>query len=1167
MHKAFALVILLAGFTISSVAYAGDSAAAAGLRVSRVHAIMQAGGTAPPIVTSVQFPQYYNHSVVQPLSSNNATGGVIPEQNWNVENTDTGTSPASNSSTLISSTSTATTLGFTYSGYTINDGTNNSSFPSAVWYQSGGLCNGFLAGGSTFNQNGAPETLMVTGLNAKHIYNLIVYVTSPWWSNGGMASASVSLGGASYYIATSNTLGTWTQATSTAPGSPTIGNYVEFNNLTGAPSETVTIVGAYAGLAGFQVVDEGSTGGSVPATYALTVNNGSGTGSYTAGTAVTVTANAAASGYTFAGWTGSTSALANPAAATTTLTMPAAAAGITAAYVANTPVSYSLTVNSGSGSGSYTAGTAVTVTANAAASGYTFSGWTGSTSALANPAAATTTLTMPAAATSITSTYVANNSPPTLSPIVTSVQFPQYYNHTVVQPMSSNNATGGVIAVQNWNVENTDTGTSPASNSSTLISSTGTATTLGFTYSGYTLNDGTNNSSFPSAVVYQSGGLCNGFLAGGSTFNQNGAPATLLVTGLNATHTYNLIVYVTSPWWSNGGVASALVTLGGTSYYIATSKTLGTWTQGTSTASGSPTTANYVQFNYLTGASSETVTIAGAYAGLAGFQVVDEGTTGGSAPPTYTLTVNSGSGSGSYAAGAAVTVTANAPASGYTFAGWTGSTSAMANPAAATTTFTMPAAAAGITATYVANAPASYSLMVNGGSGSGSYTAGAVVTVTANAAASGYTFAGWTGSTNALANSSAPATTLTMPAASATIAATYVANGATDPAGSALQVTVLPASQATTVAPPGAIVNIGANFETASALSSNYLLALFLVDQYGNNVAEVQNNLNNGLTIIPSTGWLGPVSITTSMVIPQVSNGNYSIMLGLYNSSGAVQLTPGPDVTQDNQYRYLIGTIEVSSSASAPSYLAPATLDLTGYHLTFDDEFASLSISDSVVYNGANWYTDNEQCCLQTTDGSGTAMAGLSSPQDPFSLIGGGGLDIRLQKVNNLWTSGVLTSVDDSGIGFSQKYGYFEMKARFSNGLDTMPAFWLLNTAAKSGGAPAGEIDIVEYIANPGFSNYVSTTLHNWSNNTTPAMSHNIVSTPTTGFHTYGMLWTATTMTFYFDGTVTFQAPTPSIMQQPYYLLIDQGLGGGWPTNSTPPVNDMLIQYIRVYSN
>jgi hypothetical protein len=379
-------------------------------------------------------------------------------------------------------------------------------------------------------------------------------------------------------------------------------------------------------------------------------------------------------------------------------------------------------------------------------------------------------------------------------------------------------------------------------------------------------------------------------------------------------------------------------------------------------------------------------------------------------------------------------------------------------------------------------------------------------------------------------------------------------------------VTVLQASQAVTVAPPGATVNIGANFNVASALSSNYSLDLFLVDQNGNNVAEVQNDLNNGLTILPSTEWLGPLSITSSMVIPQVANGNYSIMLGLYNSVGAVQLTPGPGITQDDQYRYLIGTIEVNSSAPAPSYLAPATLDLSGYHLTFDDEFTSLSISDSTVYNGSNWYTDNERCCLQTSDGSGTSMVGLSSPQNPFFLVAGGGLDIRLQKVNGSWTSGVLTSVDNSGAGFSQQYGYFEMKAKFPTGLDTMPAFWLLNTAAKSSGAPAGEIDVVEYIANPGFPNYIATTLHNWSNNSTPAMSHNLVSTPTNGFHTYGMLWTPSTMTFYFDGTVTFQAPTPSIMQQPYYLIVDLGLGGGWPTNTTPPVNDEVIQYVRAYS-
>ena len=148
-----------------------------------------------------------------------------------------------------------------------------------------------------------------------------------------------------------------------------------------------------------------------PNLYTLTVTNGSGSGSYTAGTAVTVTANAAPQGMTFSGWTGNTSALANPASASTTLTMPAAATAITATYTAVPPTLYTLTVTSGSGSGSYAAGTSVPVTANAAAAGMKFAAWTGNTSALANPASASTTLTMPAAATAITATYSSTTQP------------------------------------------------------------------------------------------------------------------------------------------------------------------------------------------------------------------------------------------------------------------------------------------------------------------------------------------------------------------------------------------------------------------------------------------------------------------------------------------------------------------------------------------------------------------------------------------------------------------------------------------------------------------------------------------------------------------------------------------------------------------------------------
>ncbi len=64
-----------------------------------------------------------------------------------------------------------------------------------------------------------------------------------------------------------------------------------------------------------------------------------------------------------------------------------------------------------------------------------------------------------------------------------------------------------------------------------------------------------------------------------------------------------------------------------------------------------------------------------------------------------------------------------------------------------------------------------YALTVNNGTGSGSYAAGASVSISANAAPAGQTFAQWTGAN--VANSAAPFTTLSMPAAATTVTATY----------------------------------------------------------------------------------------------------------------------------------------------------------------------------------------------------------------------------------------------------------------------------------------------------------------------------------------------------------------------------------------------------------
>jgi beta-glucanase (GH16 family) len=384
---------------------------------------------------------------------------------------------------------------------------------------------------------------------------------------------------------------------------------------------------------------------------------------------------------------------------------------------------------------------------------------------------------------------------------------------------------------------------------------------------------------------------------------------------------------------------------------------------------------------------------------------------------------------------------------------------------------------------------------------------------------------------------------------------------------SAPQITVLRAALSQTSLPPGATLNITAFFVAKSHIPANYNLSLALVDADGNTVAEIQNNLDNSLLSLPTTQWNGPVAVTLPITVPQSSQGSLYLMLSLSDAHGTVLVSAAHGLEQDKQARVYVGAITVSDKPVKTAVSSHLPVDPSQYALTFQDDFTSPSISDASNNDHSRWYAQNEQCCMMASDGKPTAMASYLGPDNPFHFTQPGGLTIQLKRQDNRWTSGVLTSVDAKGVGFSQQYGYFEMSARFPPGLNTWPSFWLLNTASKSSGAPAGEIDVVEYIANPAFPNYITTTLHDWSNKTTPAMSHHMVDLPSNGFHTYGMLWTATTMTFYFDGSITFECPTPPMMHQPYYLLFDLGLGAGWPTSSTPSTNDLQVQYIRVYQN
>jgi serralysin len=143
---------------------------------------------------------------------------------------------------------------------------------------------------------------------------------------------------------------------------------------------------------------------------------------------------------------------------------------------------------------------------------------------------------------------------------------------------------------------------------------------------------------------------------------------------------------------------------------------------------------------------------------------------------------------------------------------------------------------------------------------------------------------------------------------------------------------------------------------------------------------------------------------------------------------------------------------------------------------------------------------------------------------------------------------------------FAQTYGYFEMRADLSEVPGTWGAFWL--AAADYSWPP--ELDVVE---NPiGDPNSAWTSAH--SNATgvhTSVGQANFVPGSATGFHTYGALWTPTTLTWYVDGVEVFKAATPADMNKPMSLIVNLATGGWAGEMGDLSAADMRIDYIHAY--
>jgi beta-glucanase (GH16 family) len=240
-----------------------------------------------------------------------------------------------------------------------------------------------------------------------------------------------------------------------------------------------------------------------------------------------------------------------------------------------------------------------------------------------------------------------------------------------------------------------------------------------------------------------------------------------------------------------------------------------------------------------------------------------------------------------------------------------------------------------------------------------------------------------------------------------------------------------------------------------------------------------------------------------------------------------------------------------------------------GYRLVFDEDFSGpLSVS--------NWGTPPAKWIAHTPYAGDFGSAWFTGPNDPGTTspfsVKNGVLTITAYQDpnrNNHWRSGLLSSVDPHGNGFSVALGYFECRMKLASGAGVWPAFWLmsLNSVDKNRTTNSAEIDILEeYGVN---STLAHQTVHVWKpkGGELHAIGHaSKLEGMTSDFHDYGCLIAKDYIHFYFDGQQIWQTATSVEDLEPFYLMVDLGLGGGWPIDKTPNPSSLYVQEIRVYA-
>ncbi len=237
--------------------------------------------------------------------------------------------------------------------------------------------------------------------------------------------------------------------------------------------------------------------------------------------------------------------------------------------------------------------------------------------------------------------------------------------------------------------------------------------------------------------------------------------------------------------------------------------------------------------------------------------------------------------------------------------------------------------------------------------------------------------------------------------------------------------------------------------------------------------------------------------------------------------------------------------------------IALSTLSLLGYHLTFDSEMTTPSDMSQFI----NTFQNGDTTLWNNDEAENYVPFNPIDPATPYAFLNGA-LTISASPVpagNQPYTSGMLETY---GI-FSQSSGYFEIRAQTPAAPGFWPAFWLLSPSYYP------EVDVLEQPNNSG------TNTQYWTHTSTPTdNSGGFTDTGvdvTQGFHTYGFLWTSSSIQYVFDGTPVGDphALPPAMVGLQMYMVANLAVGGQWSWPGSPAAgasSAYTIDYVRAFS-